>query len=46
MKRSLLLLSDLTPGFASLVEQCKGYLLIGDDSKKGPPGIETLNWNQ
>ena len=45
-KTSLLLLSELTRGFAALFEQNKRDLLIGDDSQKGPPGIQTLNWNQ
>lgn len=41
-KSSLLFLSDLTPGFASLVKHKKRTQLIGGDYKKGPPGIKTF----
>jgi hypothetical protein len=42
-KFSLLLLSGLFLGFASYVEPNKCDPQIGDDSKKGPPGIKTVD---
>ena len=42
-KFTLLLLSGLFLGFASYVEPNKCDPQIGDDSKKGPPGIKTVD---
>lgn len=40
-KYTLSLLSGLFIGFASYAESSKCNPLIGDDSQKGPPGMET-----